>query len=352
MLRTTSRLLALVLLCGVGQAGECVADDARFIGHLRQGTVELVGVAHYPPTNKSRWWQPDGPAAQLGPYRHQEGSHGVMKVKRGLKGLTFLVRFKNLPTDQRPAKYLPTEQRPARYLPTEQPSYEQDGYDHSAVDVWRPVFAFKPFGPSWQVDYIASVLPTIITKRINLFTPNHWGGSVVDADGNSVPDYYMFSAVVAPPAQTAVLRVGLSMDAWETVASQKPDRAGSSSFIRDGRQWFVRFYKAKARAGASSADRTQVNVKTTITWPESYGRLTQRLVAVTSDGSEQANKWGTGQWEDGRTIVYDLPLSSIKEFRFQVSPYDWVEFDNISLHPTRKTAVKVVSPDDPVNTEK
>ena len=44
----------------------------------------------------------------------------------------------------------------------------------------------------------------------------------------------------------------------------------------------------------------------------------------------------------GRTITYDLPLSSIKEFRFQVSPYDWVEFRNVSLRPGQKTLVTVI----------
>ena len=66
--------------------------------------------------------------------------------------------------------------------------------------------------------------------RGSLFSPEWRSNDVVDADGNVVPNYTMFSAVVAEPAQTAVLGVGLSMEAWETVASQKPDRAGSSSF--------------------------------------------------------------------------------------------------------------------------
>jgi hypothetical protein len=45
-----------------------------------------------------------------------------------------------------------------------------------------------------------------------------------------------------------------------------------------------------------------------------------------------------------RTVVFaDLPLSSIKEFRFQVRPYCWVEFKNVSLQSGQKTDVKVVS---------
>jgi hypothetical protein len=158
----------------------------------------------------------------------------------------------------------------------------------------------------------------------------------------------MFSAVVAASAQTAVLRVGLSMDAWETVASQKPDRAGGSSFNRYGRQWTVTFDKAKARG----ADKTQVTLKTTLSQYEAFNRVSKRLVAVTPDGSEQATKWGAGRWEADRTFVYDLPLNSIKEFRFHVSPYDWVEFRNVSLKPTQKTHVTVVPWDDPVNTER
>ena len=68
-------------------------------------------------------------------------------------------------------------------------------------------------------------------QRKGIFSPEWGSHTVVDADGNVVPNYTMFIAVVAEPAQTAVLRVGLSMEAWETVASQTPDRAGSLSSI-------------------------------------------------------------------------------------------------------------------------
>ena len=70
MLRKTICLLGVVLLCGFGQAGVSVADETRFIAHLPQGTVELVGVTDdYRPDRKSRWWQPGGSAASIGPFR-------------------------------------------------------------------------------------------------------------------------------------------------------------------------------------------------------------------------------------------------------------------------------------------
>ena len=205
----------------------------------------------------------------------------------------------------------------------------------------RPVFGFRPWGPSPEVDYVAGIGTGRAGQRKGIFSPEWGSHTVVDADGNVVPNYTMFIAVVAEPAQTAVLRVGLSMEAWETVASQTPDRAGSSSFHRYGRQWTVVFDKAEPRG---TSDGTEVTLNTTLSGYDAYNRLTQRLVAVTNDGDEHATKWGKGLWEHGRTITYDLPLSSIKEFRFQVSPYDWVEFRNVSLRPGQKTDVRVLSP--------
>ena len=67
----------------------------------------------------------------------------------------------------------------------------------------------------------------------------------------------MFSVVVAEPAQTAVLRVGLSMDAWETVVTQKPDQGGSAGFNRLDHPWTVSFEEAEVGA---TPDQTQITI--------------------------------------------------------------------------------------------
>jgi len=316
MLRKTSCLLALVLLCGVGQAGVSMADGAYFIGHLPQGTVELVGITNCRPTNQSRWWQPDGPAAPLGPFRPQRTHFPVYADK---KALTFLVRFENLPADASApssAKNLPADaSRPAKNLPAD-----------ASWPAWGINNIVPPSAPWWEGDY------------------------VVDAHGKIVPSCKMFSASLGASAQTADFRVGISMGAWETVISQKPDSVGRRTFSRDGQQWTVTFHKATAGA---SADTTQVRLTTTLRWPESYGKLTKRLVAVASDGSEHAPSIDSVKDSgNGVAVFQDLPLSSIKEFRFQVRPYYWVEFENVSLQSGQKRYVTVVSSDDSVNTEK
>ena len=367
MPKKASCLAALLLLCGVGHAEDPIADDARFVGHLRQATVELLGVTLWPPTAKSRWWRPDGTVAEIGPYlwrkRDTVGSRlnwgtreevflpkrksdNVLHVGRGQKGVTFLIRISSQSSnqssngeDRHGPSTADTSQR-ATYRPMEQPSDGQDGDDRSAGDLLQPVYQFRPWGRSSEVDNVAGVGSGRAGQRKGIFSPG-WGSDVVvDADGNVVPDYSLFSAIVAEPAETAILRVGLSMEAWETVASQTPDRGGSSSFDRYGRQWTVMFDKAEARG---PRDRTQVRLKTTLSGYTAYNEVTQRLVAVTSDEKEHAPRGEVGDWENGRTITYDLPLSSIKEFRFQVSPYDWVEFANISLQLGQKTDVRVRS---------
>ena len=69
---------------------------------------------------------------------------------------------------------------------------------------------------------------------------------------------------------------------------------------------------------------------------------------MTGDGTEH----GASIENNHVAVFLGLLLSSIKEFRFQVRPYYWVEFDNVSLHPGQMTNVTVVSPDASLRTEK
>ena len=219
MLRRASRLLALVLLCGVGQAGASKADGPPFIAHLPQGTVELVGITHYPPTNQSRWWQPDGSAVQLGPFRPARTHRSIGDRKHDLLDtnmLTFLVRFQNPSADasilsgKSSSRNLPVDtSSPAKNPPTEQPSNEQEGYYQSSAEMSWPVWGINPSGPSWKVDHVAHVKTGVLSQRMNLFTPEWTDDLVVDANDNTVPNWWMFSALLSTFAQTADLRVGI-----------------------------------------------------------------------------------------------------------------------------------------------
>ena len=191
-----------------------MADDVRLIGHLRQATVELVGVTNYPPTSKSRWWRPDGKVGRITPHLYHEVDDTDVDVRQGTRGVTFLIRLQFSSPEQpsydqgesgHSAADIPGE--PTYRLPDLRPGYSQPGY-RSTYEILRPAHQFIPWGRSREVAKVAlDVGP--LAEHLNLFSPSWWASSVVDADGNLSPDYYMFSAEVAAPAQMAVLRVGI-----------------------------------------------------------------------------------------------------------------------------------------------
>ena len=340
-------------MCAIAQARVSVADGPPFIGHLRQGTVELIGITYYRPTgqarwwNRVRWWRADGSAAQIDPFRPQ-GTH-VLQMFADMKTLTFLVRVTLPPDRSRADQYVPSLARSSdpyapsdpspsdRYVPPEQSSRAQVGYGESTADASWPAWEFSD-PPHWRNP-----------------TPRRWQGfEVADARGNISPDLRMVSVHFDAYTESADFRVSVSTSAyqWETVITRKSNSAGTWTFLRDGREWPVAFQKARETPKAtegSPARTTQVRLM--IPHDEIYGKLKTRLVAIDNDGKEHASVIDSVE-NRGTAVFSGLPLSSIKEFQFQVRPYDWVEFKNVSLQPGRATIVRVVSSVDSTNAEK
>lgn len=359
MLRKANCRLTLVVLCGLGQATVAMADGPPFIGRLGLGTVELVGITYYQQTNQARWWNraqwwhADGSAAQIGPFRPR-GKH-ELELFADKKTVTFLVRV-TLPSDSSLAdkykssgampseRYVPSGTTPAdRYVPSEQPSKSQAPYGQSTADASRVAWEFGST-PHWRYGM-----------------PMRWEGlEVVDARGNFLPGYMMVSVHFDAYTEMTDFRTRVSTSAyeWETVITRKSDSAGTSSFRRDGEEWKVTFGEAREapRGGArqAPAGSTQVRLKVppeVMCGTEFYLRFWTRLVAVANDGGEHASLIAY-LGDDGTAVFRGLLPSSIKEFKFQVRPYDWVEFRNVSLQPGQRTSVTVVSSVDSANAKK
>jgi hypothetical protein len=344
MPRKTSYLPALLLLCGVAQAGVSVADGPRFIGRLPQGTVELVGVTYYPPTNDSAWWLPDGSAASIGPFL-PPGRPSRPRVPANQKKLVFLVRFENLPADasRDPAggidSYTIREGDPHAIR-------ERSGLSGSGTKR-NPSRNLFPGSDLWEAtDVYGAVDARGAPLASNARSPQHAATDRANShprNDKPVPYYdRMFCGVLRASAPTTDLRVGTSMGAWETVLSRKPDFTGESSFSRDGQKWTVTIEKANTPAAASPH-----STRFIVTSLPTYGLWNKRLVAVASDGRQQASRIGRTVGGDSGEAAFALSLSSIKELRLQVRPYHWVEFYNISLQSGKKAEVKVFSPDAP-----
>ncbi|HBO43013.1 MAG TPA: hypothetical protein DD670_03575 [Planctomycetaceae bacterium] len=325
-----------LLLCGMARAGVSDVDGPPFVGRLALGTVELVGITYYQKTNsarvwnRARWWRADGSAAQIGPFRPR-GTH-ELDVFADIKTLTFLVRV-TLPSDtsqdsladkQASSGTVPSN----RHGPFGQPSYARADKVPPPADASWPAWEFSN-PPHWRNP-----------------TPMRWEGfRVADVRANTLPDFRMVSAHFDAYTETADFRVSVSTSAyeWKTVATRKPDAAGTSTFVWDERKVPVTLFKARKLVSATSrasAGSTQVTL--TIPHDEMYGKFETRLVAIDDGGKEHASL--IGYYGDRGTAVFrGVPLSSIKEFQLQVRPCDWVEFRNVSLQPGYGTAVTVVS---------
>jgi hypothetical protein len=69
-----------------------------------------------------------------------------------------------------------------------------------------------------------------------------------------------------------------------------------------------------------------------------------RVIAVDRDNhvqtSRRAKSVGAGGFQQV-TLRFDLPLEQIKEFQFQTRPFEWVEFENVSLRPREKVDAQI-----------
>lgn len=246
------------------------SQEPRFIGHFPQGTVELVGITDFPPTEQSRWWKPNGSRVDLNPFLPQPTGTSYPLDK------AFLLHFNNLPGD-------------------------------TSARVWK----IKP-SANWNAT------------------------GVLDPQGNKLRNHSMLCAKLGTDA-AADLRVGIDTGTWETVAVQKIDQLGASTFSRDGHQATLKLLQPET-FGLVLEDSTRIPYSCN----DSYGQWKKRLLAVTSDGNEHV-AWLGAIGDKGAAVFWHVSLSSIEELRLQIRPYTWVEFKNISLQPEQETDVKVIS---------
>jgi hypothetical protein len=155
----------------------------------------------------------------------------------------------------------------------------------------------------------------------------------------SLPDMRQAAVQFSSAAHTANLKIGFGWGAWETLCSE-PGTSGSasSSHDREGHTWQVSFSQPTEKAGSAM-----------VTVAHSVKEWETRVVAVDKEGQEHASSGsnsGGEAFEQQTATFSQLPLEDVSEFRFQVRPYRWVEFRNVSLEPGQPTQVEIVDAKD------
>jgi hypothetical protein len=140
---------------------------------------------------------------------------------------------------------------------------------------------------------------------------------------------------------TLLLKVATA--GWNTLATQKPG-------------WFNKIFSGPARKEWTFSETPTGNLKVTITHLSENPGMEYRLVAVDEDGTEyvpsQTKRTKTSteisttfeaEFEpvSGSGATWQLPLSRVREVRWEARPYETVEFRNVSLQPGTRTTVEV-----------
>ena len=161
------------------------------------------------------------------------------------------------------------------------------------------------------------------------------GGGGVYSNWRQDPDLYGIVATMPKTTRTMMLKVGISVGPWGKVIESKADGSSMFGVNYQGQDWSVSFSTASEIGG---------NACITVTHTAKDWDV--RIVAVDKDGKEHTCSEIDSTCADAfwnTTVTFDgLPLANVKEFQFQVRPYHWVEFKNVSLQAGERTQVEVV----------
>lgn len=155
-----------------------------------------------------------------------------------------------------------------------------------------------------------------------------WEGSceVEDAQGTKLDDCTAAISDMEAGKGSTSIRIGVAGGVWSTASIHDGRRMNS----RAGVLWSQAF---------EDSDGTQIVASTE--WRKDRA---ERIVAVDLEGVVHTGWCGSvasGNVDQYTARFKDLRISQLKEFRFQVRPYSWAQFNNISLQPGRKTTVTI-----------
>lgn len=156
-----------------------------------------------------------------------------------------------------------------------------------------------------------------------------WEGScdVVTADGKRLDDCTAAVADMESRAQQTSLRIGVATGSWTTISTYD----GKSGTPRSGGVLWSRAFNDSGTAC----------IVATAEWRKDR---TTRIIAIDNRGVTHTTPRGSiaqGNMDQMTARFYGLSPDRIREFQYQVRPYQWVQFENVSLRPGHMTSVIV-----------
>jgi hypothetical protein len=152
--------------------------------------------------------------------------------------------------------------------------------------------------------------------------------NVVDAMGNQFKDLIASISDMEEDRLSTTIRIGVAAGPWKTISSHDGKRMASRR--EGGVLWSQAFQ-----------DNSGTHITASREWDTDQNG---RIIAIGNNGQIHTTHEG-GSVSSGKILqrtshFRKLKLDQVKEFQYQVRPFQWVEFKNVSLKPGHKTDVK------------
>jgi len=151
--------------------------------------------------------------------------------------------------------------------------------------------------------------------------------TVVDGLGNQLKDFIASISDMEKDQLSTMIRIGVAAGPWKTISSHEGKRMtiGKEGDIL----WSQAFQSYSGTHIVASREWRKDQV--------------ERVIAIDKDDKIHTAGHGSvasGNIDQLTANFRNLKLEQIKEFLYQVRPYQWVEFKNVSLKPGHKTNVE------------
>jgi len=187
---------------------------------------------------------------------------------------------------------------------------------------------FPRSGPSWEYNAHITTYEVPGAASVKIFY------GMASSDSTWMPGLDVVSAGADALPALGTLRCGVAAGAWETVA------AAGISILPAGRGFTFHGVPVSVLFSRPREMRGSAMMTMSDTFSNKQG-LSQ-VVAVDVSGKTVTGDYysGVGTGAMHQTIIRfkGIPLSRIKEVRFQALPYQWAEFRGIALEPGRGEA--------------
>ncbi len=152
--------------------------------------------------------------------------------------------------------------------------------------------------------------------------------NVVDDSGNQFKDLIASISDMEEDRLSTTIRIGVAAGPWKTIASNE------GKWMTSGRGSDVVWSQA-------FQDNSGTHIIASREWDKDQNG---RIIAIDKNGQIHTTRDG-GSVSSGKVLqrtshFRNLNIEQIKEFQYQVRPFQWVEFKNVSLKPGHKTDVE------------